>query len=138
MDGSAVQFDVAAYAAKYVALRDKIKEIEKKHEAELAPFKAAKEQLNGLFLDLLARNNTASMRTAGGTISKTERSSATVEDMHAFRTYVTQMGDWDLVDFRANAPAVRDYAQKNSQLPPGVKYSAVVTVSVRRPNAKDA
>src|SRR5262249_30507541 len=120
--------------AKYVKLRDLISAKTKAFEEELAPYKNLKNQLDAIFSAELARTGAMSMRTEGGTISLTKRNSATLEDPMAFRVFVQNMGEWDLADVRANANAVEEYAKKNQQLPPGVKFSAILTVSVRRPS----
>jgi len=127
--------DVAKRAKQYVDLRDKIKELEKKHEEELKPYREARQMLDGIFADVLQKANVKSMKTEGGTITATERASATVSDMEAFRAHVVNMGDWDLADLRANAPAVRAWADANQQLPPGIKFTVMQTISVRRPSA---
>jgi hypothetical protein len=128
------QINIADYVDKYVRLRDKIAEVKERHKDELKVLTEPLELLGGFLLAQLDKSNVESMRTDGGTISKTEKPSATIEDMAAFRKFVEEFGEWDLVDWRANAPAVKEYAVENSQLPPGVKYSAIVKVSVRRPS----
>jgi len=130
----APQYNLGELTAKYVKLRDKIAELTKAFDEQLAPYKNLKNQLDAIFAGELGRTGAMSMRTEGGTISLTKRNSATLEDPLAFRTFVQNMGEWDLADVRANANAVEDYAQKNQQLPPGVKFSAIYTVSVRRPS----
>lgn len=129
------EVDVAKRVAQFVTLRDKIKELEKKHEEELKPYREARVMLEGIFAEVLRTANVKSMKTEGGTITATERASATVDDMEAFRTHVVNMGDWDLADLRANAPAVRAWAEANQQLPPGVKFTTMQTISVRRPSS---
>lgn len=124
--------DLAAYVEKYIKVRDKLAEMNKEFEEKLRPLKEAKDALEGLFGEQLTKMNLKSMKTVHGTITATERASCTVDDMLAFRTFVQQMGEWDLADVRANAPAVKDYAEANKAWPPGVKYSAIYTISVRR------
>jgi hypothetical protein len=124
--------DLTAYVDKYIQIRDKISEMNKEFDEKLRPLKEAKGALEGVFGEQLTKLNTKSMKTAAGTITATERGSATVEDMLAFRKFVQEMGEWELADVRANAPAVKEYAETNKQWPPGVKYSAIYTISVRR------
>lgn len=126
------EVDLTAYVEKYIKVRDMIAEINKEWEAKIAPLKDVKNALDSFFGEQLTKMNVTSMRTSAGTITATERSSATLEDPLAFRTFVQQMGEWELADVRANAPAVKQYAEDNKQLPPGVKYSAIYTISVRR------
>src|SRR5258708_40127200 len=128
------QHNLGELTAKYVKLRDLIAAKTKEFDEQLAPYKNLKNQLDAIFAGELGRTGAMSMRTEGGTISLTKRRSATLEDPLAFRTFVQNMGEWDLADIRANAEAVETYAETNKQLPPGVKFSAIFTVSVRRPS----
>lgn len=128
------KIDVASLAAKFVKLRDLMKDIEKKHEEELRPYREAREQLEAVFATVLDAHKVKSMKTEGGTIGSTDRDSATLEDPEAFRLFVTQQGAWDLADIRANAKAVREYAEGTNSLPPGVKFTTMRSISVRRPS----
>lgn len=126
-------FDVAKRIGNSLALRARIAEIETKHEAELKPFRDAKNEIDGMLLDHLNRNNVKSMSAPGvGTIMINERRSAVVEDTEAFRSFVVNMGEWDLADMRANAPKCADFTEENGSLPPGVKLSTFRTLGVRK------
>lgn len=127
--------DVAHRTKQYIQLRDKIAEITKRHDEELKPFKDMKAKLDGLLLNHLNLNNTKSMSTPGiGTITATDRKSATVKDADAFRLFVTTQAMWDLADLRANAPAVAEYIEDNAVEVPGVQLTMMRTLSVRRSN----
>lgn len=126
--------DIEALTAKYVVLRDKIKEIADRHAAELKPFNDMKGKLDAFLLDHLTQQNVKSMKTKAGTITRTDRKSCTVQDTDAFRTYVQNFGQWDLADLRANAPAVAQHLEDKGALPPGVNYSVFSSLSVRRSN----
>lgn len=131
------EFNITDYIAKYIKLRDKIAEIAKKHEAELAPYKEVQTQLGGLLLDFLNKNGVKSSRAKGvGTIMVNERKSATLNDVEAFRLFVVNMGEWDLADLRANAPAIQKFVDDNGTLPPGVNLSTFRTLGVRRASDK--
>jgi hypothetical protein len=142
MDGSQVAapapqaapqaIDVEKVVGQYVKLRDKIKEISDRHADELKPFNEMRARLDGMLLQHLQTQNVKSMRTEAGTITSTVRRSATVEDREAFREYVTVMELWDLVDLRANAPAIFQCIEETGAPPPGVKTSQMMTLSVRR------
>lgn len=127
--------DVAHRTRQYIQLRDKIEEITKRHDEELKPFKDMKRKLDGMLLDHLNQNNTKTMSTPGiGTITATDRKSATVKDADAFRLFVTTQAMWDLADLRANAPAVAEYIAENAIDVPGVQLTMMRTLSVRRSN----
>ena len=118
---------------QYVALRDKIDEIKKKHEAELAPYKDVLNKLGALLLDELTTKGVDSMKTAGGTFYRRTVSSVSVEDGAEFRRHVLAEGAWNLADLRANKPGVEAYVSQEGVPPPGVKFSQFVDVGVRRP-----
>jgi hypothetical protein len=52
--------------------------------------------------------------------------------MSAFWTYVVSQGDFDMVDKKANPTAVAEYIEKNKSPPPGVNFSVMETIGVRR------
>lgn len=116
----------------YIALRDKIAEIEAQHKAALAPYKDAKVKLEQAMLNILVTQGVESMRTASGTAYRTERTSVTIADKSAFMDYVTNNGAFELLDVRANKTAVADFLTENQDLPPGVNVSREATVGFRR------
>ncbi|WP_020095734.1 hypothetical protein [Methylobacterium sp. 285MFTsu5.1] len=125
--------DLGVYIAKYLQLRDKIKAIKDRHKAELAPYNEAKEVLEGMFLRHLNTVGSDSSATKGvGTVYRTTKRSATIQDIEEFRKFVLANGAWDLVDFKANAPAVADFVEQSAAPPPGVNFSQSFEVGVRR------
>lgn len=124
--------DVEKRVAQFVQLRDKIKEINDKHDEELAPYKQAKAQLEAELLEHLNANHMKSARTEAGTVSISEKTSCRVEDTDAFRSFVVDNGEWDLCDMKANAPAVEKYMEEQQAPPPGVVVNRFRTVGVRR------
>jgi hypothetical protein len=117
---------------QYVKLRDKIKEVKARHEEELKPYNEAKEALEVYVLQWLQALNLEHAATAAGTAYLSTRVSATVKDMSAFWDFVRTNQLFDLVDKRANAPAVTEYIQKNGAPPPGVNYTTMLSLGVRR------
>lgn len=126
------QLKLDELADKYVRLRDKIKEIKDRQKQELAPYNDKLDQLGSYLLDYLNSIGTNSARTSAGTITKSHKDSCSVADMDAFWTFVVSQGDFDLCDRKANVTAVRDYMEKNNAPVPGVNFSSMQTVSVRR------
>lgn len=117
---------------QFVRLRDKIKEIEERQAAELSPYKEALDKLSALMLQHLNNVGADKVGTEFGTVYRSEKKSATLADKSAFWTYVTTQGLWDLLDYKANAPAVAEFIEKNNIPPPGVNYNVRFTVGVRR------
>jgi len=117
----------------YVRLRDTIKEANKMHEEKLAPAQEYLEQLNAAILQKLIEIGVESAKTKFGTAYKNTTKSATIADGAVFREYVIGEGQFDLVDWRANAVAVSTYIDNNEgEVPPGVNYSTFTKVGIRR------
>lgn len=124
--------DVNKRAAQYVKLRDKVKQITEKHKEELAPYNDLMARMRGEFVGFLHDTKQESAKTSSGTIYLTTKSTASLEDADAFMRHVIGTEAWDLLDRRANSSAVKAYIDENNTLPPGVKFSQVVDVGVRR------
>lgn len=119
--------------AQYIALRDMIAAIKKKHEEELKPYTDALLRLNGVLLEHLNENGGDSVSVRGvGTVYRNTKRSASIADGSEFRRFIIGGELWDLVDWKANAPQIAEYIKKEKTVPPGINMSSVVTVGVRR------
>lgn len=124
------RMDVAA--EKYRALRDKKKEIQARHAAELAPFNEAMEQLEAVMLDALNQLGSNSMKTDAGTVYKSTRVSYSIADPDEFRNFVEANGLPQLYENRPSKEALEHYVAGGNPLPPGIKRSSDVTINVRK------
>lgn len=122
----------------YVALRDRKREIEAKHKAELAPYTKVMNEIEGRMLEYMQQSGMSSVNTPGGTAYQSTKRSASIKDGMAFRNFVVEQGAFSLVDWRANANAVFEYiAEHDGVAPPGVNPTSRVTVNFRRPNEQE-
>jgi hypothetical protein len=120
--------------AQYVRLRDALKEADEKHAAKTAGAREYLEKLNAVMLQKLSAIGADSVKTPSGTVYRKTRKSATLADAALFRQFIINTEQYDLADWRANAVAIADFITgvgKGSP-PPGVNYSTVVDVGVRR------
>lgn len=117
---------------RYVITRDKIKEVDDAHKEKMRPARDLLEKLNNDLLALLNEAGGDSIKTAAGTAYRTEKASASLEDAQAFRDHVIANEQFDMLDWKANVKAVADYISEYDEPPPGVKYSTVMLVGVRR------
>lgn len=117
---------------QFVALRDKKKAMQDRHKEELKPINDALEKLGNLLLQHLHDTNQENAKSASGTAYTTLKKSATISDPDAFRRFVIGSEAWDLLDFKANAPAVSEFIVAHNAPPPGVNYSTHVEIGVRR------
>lgn len=124
--------DIHLRVDQYIQLRDLKAKLLEKHKEELEPFNNAMAALEEIFLREMNNLNCDSLKTKAGTVSTRKKESASLADPDAFWTHVVTQGDFDLVDKKANVSAVRDYIDKNGTAPPGVNWSSVTVVGVRR------
>src|SRR3954467_14938567 len=96
---------------QYRTLREMIKEKEKALEEELAPMKQVLEQLGDVLLQMLNKSGQEAARTKAGTVYITNKVSATIADADMFRRHVIGAEQWDLLDWRCNKTAVKDFVQ---------------------------
>lgn len=117
---------------QYIKLRDKIKSEDDAHKKKMEPYRELLETLNGVMLNHLTAIGGDSVRTENGTVYKTVKKSASLEDADSFKRHVIGTEAWELLDWKANAKAAEDFALENGVLPPGVKYTTTTVVGVRR------
>lgn len=115
-----------------VKVRDKLKEADDAHKKKTEAARKYKEQLENKLLEKLNQVGGEAVKTAHGTVYRTTRRSATIADGDTFRDFVINQAAFDLVDWKANALAVDDFIKSNSAPPPGVNFTTVFTVGVRR------
>lgn len=121
---------------KFVTLRDKIEEADKRHKEKTADARNMLKVLESELLDRLNKSDGNSFSSPYGTAFRSSRNSATIADGDVFRRFVIDNSAWDLIDIRANGIATADFIEKNGTVPPGVNYAKVFTVNVRRPSNK--
>ncbi len=125
-------FDAEKRIAQLIALKDKIKEIEARQKEELRIFKETQAKLEALILEHLQKVNCDNFSTPVGTAHKLTRKSASLEDPGAFMDYVVKNAAFDLLDRKANVSAVEAFIGEHNSAPPGVKFSQMLTLGVRR------
>lgn len=126
--------DIKGRVAQYIALNDKIKNIEKEQKEFLKPYKVALEQLNEVLLQHLndIKSDSASVNGVG-TVYRRAQTSASLADASAFMDFVIEHRMWDLLDRKANVTAVQDYMKEHEgELPPGVNFNKQFKAGVRR------
>jgi len=126
------QIDIELRIAQFIAVRDKIKEIEERHKKELEPYKNLKDKLSVVLLDHLNTVNVDNASCGAGTVYRTAKKSASIADAEAFMRHVIGTESWDLLDRKANVTAVEDFIEEHKAPPPGVNFNQHWTVGVRR------
>lgn len=126
------QFDVDKYVKAYIDVRDKIKELDAKHDIARKPLLDLQNELSGLLQKFMEDSSSEGIKTEHGTCYSTTRYTASLADPEAFMKFVIATGNFDLLDRRANATAVKDFIKENSFEPPGCNLNGLKTIGVRR------
>jgi 3-methyladenine DNA glycosylase AlkD len=115
----------------YIGLRDAKKAADAEFKKSMERTNLGMEKLEAILLAKLTELGCDSLSCDAGTVYRNTQNSATVEDKPAFREWVEATGNWNVVDMRANKVAVRELLD-TGEIVPGVKYTSVHTVGVRR------
>ena len=123
---------IAKLIGHYVKYRDAIKAKEAEQKEALKPAKQMLEALGNRMLDILTREGSDSIKSEQGTVYRTQRDTASISDPEMFKAFVIANEGFDMLDWKANTTAVKDYIGEYDEPPPGVKLSSIFTVGVRR------
>lgn len=125
---------LAKRIAQLFQMRAKIAEIKEAQKKALAPYTDAEDKLEALITEALQTMGTTSTAVRGiGTVYLGSESTASVADMDALKRHVIGSQEFDLVDFRANKVAVREWiGAHEGNTPPGVNFSTRVRLGVRK------
>jgi hypothetical protein len=116
----------------YIKLRDHKRQCDEEYKKSMERVNLAMEKIEGELLTFLKENGSESLRCDSGTVYRKTQDSATVEDRQQFLDHVLQTGDFDALDVKANKTFIKTILEEGKQLPPGVKYTTMHTVGVRR------
>lgn len=122
----------AEKVAAYIKLRDFKKNAEDEFKKSMERPNAAMDKIEAELLDELNKTGADSISCPQGTVYKNTQVSTTVEDRITFLKWLRAGGEWDAADIKGNKTFIKEYAEKNGELPPGVKMTQMATVGIRR------
>jgi hypothetical protein len=132
------QLNVNKTVDNYIKLRDRKRELEAAAKEQVAPFIKLMGEIETQLLAYMQQTGVDSVATPGGTAYQSTVPRATIKDGAAFREWVINNDEFDLVDWKANPRAVQEYiANSRGQTPPGVNASTFTTVRFRRPGEEE-
>ena len=124
--------NITALVTRYIAARDMKTKLDNAHKAKLEPLIAAMEKTEAAILDFFNQHNMDSAKCEAGTAYRSMKSSATVNDMDAFLGFVRENDAWHFLEKRVAKTQVDEYVAQNTDLPPGITYSRMASINVRR------
>lgn len=119
---------------KYVKVRDKKAELKKAYETEAKKYEDALVKMEAMILKIFEETGQDSAKTQFGTAYTSPRVSATVADRDAFLTWVLQdpAERTIFLENRVSKTAVEQYKGVHDDLPPGINWTSILTIGVRR------
>ena len=121
----------------YIECRDWVKVKTAEHEKLIASKKHAMEQIAGVLQSFLDKTGQIRGACKTGTYYSTTRYSASIKDKQEFARHVIGTENWDLLDWKVNVQAARDFELENGAPLPGVAITALAKIGVRRPGASE-
>lgn len=128
-----MSIDIEAVIKKYIELRDDIDRVEAEAKAKKAPLVAAMETLGNVLLKLSNdQGGVKSFKTNAGTAFRQTVTRASVQNSDEFFEHLKTTGDFHLLTKAVNKTAVQDYINTHERPPPGVGWTVMHEMQVRR------
>jgi uncharacterized protein YchJ len=124
--------NITNLVAKYIAARDMKAKLDAAHKTKLEPLVAAMEKTEAAILDFFNKHGIDNAKCEAGTAFKASRTSATVNDMDAFLAFVKENEAWHFLEKRVAKTQVDEYVEAHKDLPPGISYTRMAALNVRR------
>jgi len=117
----------------YVRLRDHKEAADKEFKKSMERVRLGMDKLEAMLLKHLEDTGGTSLRCKDtGTVYIKTRETATVKDREVFLNFIQENEFWDALDARANKPFIKEYMTEQGKEVPGVKWSAIKQVGIRR------
>ena len=132
-----IKGDVQKWIGQYVAVRDVKKALEAKHKEELKTYTDILNQLEGRLQNFFSETGQDSAPTGAGTAYLSTTYRASIADKEAFKKFVLDFAEWQMLDWKANAKAVRSFVKDKKAPVPGVNLTGITKVRINRPGQTD-
>jgi hypothetical protein len=137
-------FSAEQICSRYIALRDTVKLLNERHAAQLAPYKAAMETLEGEAGRMMRAMKTT-LSTNAGSAFWVPQESYKVVDVEAFRAFMLANNEWRMGTAHCSKDGIRAWREEqkrpadwpadvewNPPIPPGVSYDFDMVVQFRK------
>jgi len=117
----------------YVALRDHKERIEGEAKSRLSSIATAMKEIEGKIAVHFMETGTRNAKAPSGAIAfKKQATFAKAADWKAVLDYARDTGDWEIIKKGVSKTRVDAYIKDNGVPPPGVDYTAVEEIHIRR------
>lgn len=123
--------DINKIVAHYVELRDRKKDMEAQHKADLAPIKQDMEQIEAGLQRYMLDHGLTSLKAESGTPYISEATSAQVTDWDQVLKYALETHQYSLFERRVAKKALQELSEQGEDVP-GVDLVTVKKTNIRR------
>lgn len=116
----------------YIQLRDKKAEMKKEFDLATAGINEQLEALENFIMEKTNELGVDSFKTEAGTAYRYETVSATVGDWDKTLEFIKSTDSWDMLEHRVSKKAVEGYKEAYGEIPPGINFTSMFTIGVRR------
>lgn len=118
---------------RYIAIRDRKKELQAKHKAELANYDVALAKIEAKLQEYFNQSGVNSINTPDGTAYRKLETKVRVADREAWFDWIFQNNARAFLEAHVNSAAVKEFIDANDTLPPGLDITNIFQVRVNRP-----
>lgn len=117
---------------KFIELRDEVEAITNRAAAECAEKKGQMHSLQAWLKNKFNETGETSVKTPAGTAYVENVTSCKVADWNTVINFVKETENWGLLKRDVSKTAVDEYTQEHGVLPPGVNWTTIKDVKIRR------
>ena len=128
-----IKGDVQKWIGQYVAVRDVKRALEAKQKEEVKKLTEILNVLEGKLQAFFTETGQDSAPTGAGTAYLSTTYRASIADKEAFKKFVLDFAEWQMLDWKANAKAVRSFVKDKKAPVPGVNLTGITKVRINRP-----
>ena len=121
-------------ARVYRKIYMKVQELTQQYESELEELKAKQDEIKNAMKDQMMALGTNSVKTAGGTITLSQKTRYYTDDWDSFKNFVVEHDALDLFEKRIAQKNMAMFLEENpGVVPAGLSSISEVAVTVRKP-----
>lgn len=129
--------DTEKLVTQYIALREKIYDLEEQHEAAVKVLKDEQDKISDQLISVCNALNADSIRTTAGTISRTVATRYWVSDWENMYNFIKEHDAVHLLERRVHSTHMKQFLEENPDLLPiGLQVDSRYTVRVRKASSK--